>query len=144
MKKHKVKIPEGYEVESTITNAPPTSITINLKPIEKQFPKTWEEYCCHHEFPFWLSDDQEDFYPPIPNKHKALGRLEILKDHYNDRWKADWKEQGLKYSIGICKNEIKIGQASSWSDILSFKTEGLRDKFLSNFRGLIETAKPLL
>ncbi len=46
-KKHKVKIPEGYKVDKVQRlNFPDKTIdiTLSLKPIKKELPKTWEEY----------------------------------------------------------------------------------------------------
>ena len=42
------------------------------------------------------------------------------------------------------KDNIRVAEYLFIKKMLAFKTEELRDKFLENFRDLIETAKPLL
>ena len=49
-----------------------------------------------------------------------------------------------KYTIYFNADTILSGHVFNTQYILAFKTEELRDKFLENFRDLIETAKPLL
>ena len=77
----------------------------------------------------------------------ALSQLCQLRDAYNGEpladW-CDWSDANTKYCI--CFYEDKICKTKNRGDekILSFKTDKLRDKFVKNFRELIETAKPLL
>lgn len=49
-----------------------------------------------------------------------------------------------KYSFENYKNEVKKYTYCNTARTLSFKTEELRDKFLENFKELIEIAKPLI
>ena len=144
MKKYKVEIPEGYEVNRAFTGdycGEFISTTVVFKPIKKELPKTWEEYRDANQIHQWLED-----WASIPEKHKALGKLEILRDHYNDGWIPDWKnEYQPKYGISILNEYAIIDKYNLFSVVLSFKTPELRDEFLSNFRdNLIEEAKPLL
>ena len=149
MKKHKVKIPEGYEVGSTTTysytnindNKICTSVELHLKPIKKQLPKTWEEY--------FESEDVQSRHDIIvtsrySNELEALGQLVELRDHYNDGWEPNWTSDYDKFVIYIDRNSITKACITNGSHVLRFKNPDLRDKFLSNFRDLIETAKPLL
>lgn len=142
-KKHKVKIPQGYKVESTMTNAPPTSITINLKPIKKELPKTWVEYCriAQHYSGFFNVTTTDSCYH---SQMESLYRLLKLRDHYNDGWEPDWTDNCSKYAIWIDDNDQSRAITIHTSSVLAFKTEALRDEFLSNFQELIKTAKPLL
>ncbi|MCH8067830.1 MAG: hypothetical protein IID16_00955 [Candidatus Marinimicrobia bacterium] len=141
MKKHKVKIPEGYEIENTSTTAPPTSITINLKPIKKELPKTWKEFInIKGRFHCNLQTKSNC----LPNEFTALYKLTKLRDYYNDKWEPDWTNNQAEYTIHICDNAIQKGSIRNESHVLAFKNPDLRDEFLSNFRDLIETAKPLL
>ena len=77
----------------------------------------------------------------------ALSQLCQLRDAYNGEpladW-CDWSDANTKYCI--CFYEDKISKSKNRGDenILSFKTDKLRDKFVENFRELIEIAKPLL
>ena len=77
----------------------------------------------------------------------ALSQLCQLRDAYNGEplanW-CDWSDANTKYCI--CFYEDKICKSKNRGDenILSFKTDKLRDKFAENFEELILTAKPLL
>ena len=77
----------------------------------------------------------------------ALSQLCQLRDAYNGEpladW-CDWQDNNKKYCIFIYKGEVYKDHYLNISQILAFKTLGLRDKFFENFRELIETAKPLL
>ena len=77
----------------------------------------------------------------------ALSQLCQLRDAYNGEPLADWcnwSDANTKYCI--CFYEDKICKTKNRGDenILSFKTDKLRDKFVENFEDLILTAKPLL
>ena len=78
----------------------------------------------------------------------ALSQLCQLRDAYNGEPLADWcdwtNSNQKKYCIVIYKGEIYKDDNVNISNILSFKTEKLRYKFLENFEDLILTAKPLL
>ena len=74
----------------------------------------------------------------------ALAQLCQLRDRYNDGWKPNWNKETDKYTIIYSSDKIDTSFSVYSQRILSFKTVELRDKFLENFRGLIETAKPLL
>ena len=78
----------------------------------------------------------------------ALSQLCQLRDAYNGEPLADWcnwtNSNQKKYCIVIYKGEIYKDDCVNISNILSFKTEKLRYKFIENFKDLILTAKPLL
>ena len=99
MKKHKVEIPEGHEIESTTTESYTDNdgkkcyprVIIKLKPIKKQLPKTWEEYCEITDHGMWICT------VTIPNntyhvQMEALYKLLKVRDHYNDGWEPDWTD----------------------------------------------------
>ena len=144
MKKYKVNIPEGYYVESTTTDAPPTSIQINLKPIKKQLAKTWEEYKVDTYHTRETKSVTIVMPPSNMNAFCALSQLVELRDHYNDGWEPDWTDDSSKYVIYVYRTSLSTTMVQYAGHVLSFKTVDLRDKFLSNFRDLIETAKCLL
>lgn len=151
-KKHKIEIPEGYEVTETIENMYrdefdkdiTTHITVNLKPTKKELPKTWEEYL----------RQSDKCYPSINHiriplqyneAFKALGQLIELRDRYNDGWEPDWNSSiQIKHIINVCNTQLQLTKAELTSSVLAFKTRALRDRFYQYFRPLIETAKPLL
>ena len=74
----------------------------------------------------------------------ALQQLILIRDIYNEGWEPDWNDNSLKYIIYYNENEITINWYYNISMVLAFKTAELRDKFLNNFKPLIEKAKPLL
>jgi hypothetical protein len=74
----------------------------------------------------------------------ALCQLIQLRNCYNGDWVPDWKNGETKFMIIIYEGEIDVDCANNLSSsILYFKTEGLRDEFLRNFRPLIEKLKPI-
>ena len=139
MKKYKVPIPKGMKVKRELwptTNS--DQVILEFEPIKK-LPKTWEEYRGANQIPQWLED-----WASIPEKHKALGKLEILRDHYNDGWKPDWENCSNKYCIFNRAGTIMDITEGVICHVLAFNTEKLRDEFLENFAQLIEEAKSLL
>ncbi len=77
----------------------------------------------------------------------ALSQLCQLRDAYNGEPLADWCDWSfpkMKFVIYFDENETFTTEHFYTSSCLAFKTRELRDKFLENFRELIETAKPLL
>nr|DAF96814.1 MAG TPA: hypothetical protein [Podoviridae sp. ctQyH19] len=50
----------------------------------------------------------------------------------------------MKHCIYVSKGEIRGGHQFENSRILTFEKREIRDKFLENFKDLIEIAKPLL
>ena len=154
-KEFKIQVPEGYEIDrekSTFEN-------IVFKKLEKELPKSWEEL---HMIKGWFVENGSGIYKfekcftisknrnLFPTKEEAEACLELaqlcqLRDRYNDGWKPDWTSSADdKYTIYFDDDEIFSTESYSSHRILTFKTEELRDKFLENFRELIETAKPLL
>ena len=153
-KEMKIQAPEGYEIDrenSTFEN-------IVFKKIEDELPKSWEDL---YEVGGWFVDfhskvvtsgsmrTADSVKNRFPTKEEAeaclaLAQLCQLRDRYNDGWKPDWKKDNDKYTIIYSSDKIDTSFSVYSQRILSFKTVELRDKFLENFRGLIETAKPLL
>jgi hypothetical protein len=74
----------------------------------------------------------------------ALSQLCQWRDKYNRGWKPDWESLEDKYCLYIHKNNINPSMYFHAQQVLSFRTEEIRDKFLEDFRDLIEIAKPLL
>ena len=77
----------------------------------------------------------------------ALSQLCQLRDAYNGEpladW-CDWSDANTKYCICFYEDKICKSKNRGEQNILSFKTDKLRDKFFKNFEDLILTAKPLL
>ena len=133
---------------------------IVFKKKEKELPTKWEDL--QKLKGYYVNDLSEIFKLRnanmtisknlFPTKSEAeaclaLSQLCQLRDAYNGEpladW-CDWSDANTKYCI--CFYEDKISKSKNRGDenILSFKTDKLRDKFVKNFRELIEIAKPLL
>ena len=111
---------------------------------KKELPTTWDDLYEEKK-----RDEALNFFPTEEERKAvfALRRLCWLRDAYNGEpladW-CDWSDANTKYCI--CFYEDKICKSKNRGDenILSFKTDKLRDKFVKNFEDLILTAKPLL
>ena len=155
-KEFKIQVPEGYEIDRENS----TFEKIVFRKIDNNLPKSWKEF---GEVEGWFVNNrcEIDYYDEgdstndmdknlFPTEEEAeacvaLAQLCQLRDRYNDGWKPDWNiTSETKYVIEVSKNTIVKNFYGNRHKILSFKTEELRDKFLVNFRYLIETAKPLL
>ena len=154
-KELKIQVPVGYEIDKENS----TFEKIIFKKDEKWLPKTWEDLqnikgsyvdrdstvcdCAEHN----TSIRNRNIFPTREEAEacKALAQLCQLRDRYNDGWKPDWNNgKEYKYSIVINHGRPFVETYFNVQKVLSFKTEELRDKFLENFRDLIEIAKPLL
>ena len=154
-KELKIEAPEGYEIDRENS----TFKKIVFKKIENELPKSWEDL---YEVGGWFVDFHSDVVTSgsmrtadsvknrFPTKEEAeacvaLAQLCQLRDRYNGGWKPNWEENiNEKYSIYFHNEKIYSDYSYNTRHVLSFKTDELRDKFLENFKDLIETAKPLL
>ena len=80
----------------------------------------------------------------IAEAYAVLPQLIRLVDEYNEGWKPNYKDGNFKYSVGCHEGNLELFVNSYTQRILVFKTEEIRDKFLNDYRDLIEIAKPLL
>lgn len=149
----KITPPEGYEIDKEKS----TLEQIFFKPIENKKPK-WEDFGKINGY--WVNsyceirDANCDSFASnknvFPTKEEAeaclaLSQLCQWRDKYNEGWKPDWKNTTtMKYAIYIFNEEIRKDKTFRAQKVLSFKSEQIRDKFLEDFRELIEIAKPLL
>jgi hypothetical protein len=155
-KEMKIQVPEGYEIDrenSTFEN-------IIFRKAERKLPKKWEDLENVNGYYVDSWGDVRCYYgvntPDHTNKNifptkeeaeacLALAQLCQLRDRYNEGWKPHWEDYNeTKYCIEFCQGRIETIDRVNCHKILTFKTEDLRDKFLENFKDLIETAKPLL
>ena len=156
--KQTIEIPEGFELKKVSD----TEYQIVKK--EVKFPNTWEEFCESHKIYnknecFIESDSSiNNFCSEIerrdskldrnvlPNEEYAAAILALcqliqLRDCYRQGWKPDWNNGRSKFCISFLADG-KPGQyvSAAVSCILSFQSAEIKDKFLDNFRDLIETA----
>lgn len=148
----KIQIPEGYEIdkkESTFEN-------IVFRRVD-DLPKRWEDL--KKISGAYVNENSKigntnmvvtyNFYKNVfPTKEEAeaclaLSQLCQLRDFYNDGWKPDYKDDNVKYLLYYWGDTITKSHTTGASNLLIFKTEKLRDKFLENFEDLIKIAKPL-
>ena len=127
-------------------------------------PNTWEEFC--NMYP--VKDDEwyisassniirmsqgkrYTFYncnilPSLQSAkaHLALMQLHQLRDCYRQSWVPDWKDDIIKYCIVLESNRCVIYKNITTCNFLSFQSMELAEKFLNNFKDLIETAGDLI
>lgn len=124
--------------------------------IGNRLPKTWDEYCVKHgEVGDRIKASLNTTYMTI-NKHVfsdykqaqahiALMKLHLLRDEYRQGWKPDWRNvDESKFVIEMVANELSINNYGITRYSLSFQDEKRADKFLTNFRELIEQAGDLI
>lgn len=127
---------------------------------KNKVPKTWEEcykilgkgeyidtYCC-------ISKNIRLTFPEKTNKNMlpiglgkpmiALMQLLVCREVYRQGWKPDWSKSDNKYVIMNYRGIISTENYSFMNYVLSFQSMEIRDKFLENFRDLIEEAKELI
>ena len=155
-----IEIPDGY----TLVKVSDTEYKVVKE--ENKLPDTWEEFCETHplkrgEFGF---DAEHELFEVIesegckrltswrlllPNKEKAeaiiaLCQLIQLRDCYNDGWVPDWSTIFKdKFCIRSLHGNWTTVITGGSTEIFSFKTVKLRNKFLENFRDLLDKIKPL-
>ena len=154
MKSVQIEVPQGYEIDqdkSTFTN-------IVFRPIkEKELPKTWEEL---QRVEGWYVNGGSDLRSTESaansiNKNTfvtkeqaeaavALAQLSQLREIYRKGWEPNWKDDSAKYVIEKYSGEVAGDLYHYTNFFLAFQSREVRDKFLHNFKDLIETASPLL
>ena len=143
MKKLKINVPKGYEIDkekSTFEN-------IVFKEISK-LPSSWEDLEVVEGYdpeylPYFIG--MNTFKTREQSEASvALAQLSQLRDVYRQGWEPDWELSGLKYSINLHKNEISLTDFVYFNHFLSFQDRETAELFLENFRDLIEKAKPLM
>ena len=159
----KIVPPKGYEIDRKNS----TLDCIKFRPIQSNLPKTWEEFC--ENYPIQKGEAWMDVAGNINKYEKscntrnhtgdktvlpskeiasamvALCQLIQLRDYYNDGWEPDWSDTTCnKWCIEPFNTRIDKTVHYSGARVLAFKSDVLRDKFLENFKDLLEIAKPLI
>lgn len=150
----KIVLPDGWEIDKVEGNE------IILKEAKKELPKTWEECIAkveNLEFINRIGDiEKAKFDLQVAFNHRndvpkglgkpllALCQLLVCREVYRQGWKPDWDDKKAKYVIGCEYNNIYKDKMYNLQSLLSFQSEEVRDKFLENFRDLIEEAKELI
>ena len=135
--------------------------------LQPKLPETWEEFC--HLYPIngkeyyieyngeikemgdyrRLANIDKTLLPSIEaaKAHLALMQLEQLRDCYRQGWAPDWKDaESDKYCITYWGNpgEYEVSRYVVNNHFLSFQSQEIAEKFLRNFRKLIEQAGDLI
>lgn len=161
----KIDVPEGYEA---YYNEETKSVEIRKKNI---LPNSWEEFCentpildkeyiidtvsnivkaFNEQYMYNTSRVINRDKNILPNKETAeaflaLMQLIQLRDVYRQGWIPNYKSYDeIKYSIHTYDGKIEIDSFNLANSVISFQSEEIRDKFLNNFKDLIEQAKELL
>ena len=134
-------IPQGWEIDKVDDNK------ILLKKSKKELPKTWKE-CCEllgrGEF-IGVDSDIINIDNTIGKPMLALCKLLVCREVYRQGWKPNWKDgKEIKWTIECIEYRISSMICTYCSKVLSFQSEEIRDKFLENFKDLIEEAKELI
>lgn len=131
---------------------------------DNELPKTWEEFCERNKITCG-----ESYISPTSNIKKlvtgarnsiidrnlctskqeaeaftAFMQLRQLRKAYIKDWEPNWDNNDPKYCIMCDSNQFDTIDCYHVSGPLSFPTNVLANKFLTNFKDLLEIAKPLL
>lgn len=145
--------PEGWEIDKDKS----TIEKIIFKEKETELPKTWKElkrikgyfitsYSHIQTYENTINNENKNTFPTkeLAEAALALSQLLQLRDRYNDDWKSDWTDCSTKYCIYVYGEELKKEGKCVTQRIMHFRTKELRDLFFTNFKNLLEIAKPLL
>ena len=155
MEQKEIIIPQGWEIDKVDDNK------IILKESKKELPKTWGECCellgegeyinnesiiCNYTPHCAASKANENILPTGLGKPMlALMQLLVCREVYRQGWKPNWKDDNeIKYCIERVENCITKETYTLMATVLSFQSTEIRDKFLENFKDLIEEAKELI
>ena len=131
--------------------------------IAPKLPETWEEFC--ELYPIKEEECYIDDCSVINEKnglrartadqnvlpsreaaeaYLALIRLHQLRDCYRQGWTPDYKRLDYKYCICYDGDNYVVVQIVDRSRFLTFQSKELSEKFLKNFKDLIEQAGDLI
>lgn len=137
---------------------------------DTRLPKTWDEFCdtypvtnneailSHNsviitfdEFPNTSITERDpdvgrNFCTSLAEAEAFLAFIQLrqLRKAYVKDWEPDWDSNDPKYCIICDSNQFDVINFYHISSPLSFPTEVLANQFLTNFKDLLEVAKPLL
>lgn len=132
---------------------------------ESALPNTWEEFC--EMYPIkddeWYIGMNSDIINMFKGKrynryncnilpslqaakaHLAYMQLHQLRDCYRQGWEPNWESYGqYKWSIYSYKCKFIVDFDFYHSQFLSFQSKEIAEKFLKNFKDLIEIAGDLI
>ena len=134
---------------------------------ESALPNTWEEFCEMHP----VEEDGEEYYIDVDSNttyvykgartpkfyknvlpslkaaeaHLAYMQLHQLRDCYRQGWVLDWGDgEQNKYIILYNSGNYIIDLVWRSQRFLSFQSQDIAERFLKNFKDLIEIAGDLI
>lgn len=160
IKEVKIQVPEGYEIDkenSTFEN-------IVFKEIDSKYSKTWEEFCGKNKIvesesyidtssniglscsSFRGAQCDKNLIPfKFAEPMLALMQLLTIREReYTKGWEPDWNTGKGICCIAYNRTTFYIGAFYVCQHVLSFPSREMADIFYSNWKDLIEIAKPLL
>ena len=136
---------------------------------ESALPNSWQDFCNMYPLKsteWFINNDSnlkaididgvynirysKDYRNVLPSlkaaeAHRALMQLHQLRDCYRQGWKPDWEDDDIiKYCIALENNRYVFYKNLVSCKFLSFQSKEIAEKFLNNFKGLIETAGDLI
>ena len=112
-------------------------------------PNSWEEFC--KMYPTKINewhinyDSNIKSLKKVGEQHLAQIKLHQLRDCYRQGWVPDWcDDKQTKYGIFFDRYILGVQSRYYYSSFLSFQSEEIAEKFLNNFKDLIETAGDLI
>ena len=150
----KITPPEGYEVDKEKS----TFSEIVFKKLEPTLPMSFEELekvggyfvgSTSAISELHVVDAVYNNRNLFPTKEEAIAMRSMaqlcqLRNAWNGGWKANWKDDTVKYCIDSFKNILYKDSYYHLHRPMVFKTRELRDKFMETFKDLLEEAKPFL
>lgn len=137
---------------------------LHLPEPNKELPNTWEEWVEQNKkvySEYYMAADSGVYNikererninsdSNLLSKEKdakailALIKLKRLRDTYRQDCIPNWETADYKYIIGYHKDNLETTSIYHSNRFLSFQTSEIRDKFYTNFKDLIETAKEFI
>lgn len=147
-----VQVPDGYEIDKEKS----TFEQIVFKAVDK-LPRKWEDlktvkgYFISHLSNINATTVTADYnnrnvFPTREYAEAALALAQLLqlRQAWIGEWKPDWKNSHTKYCVGQYQSNMMVFNRIDSDSLLSFPTDDMANDFLTTFKDLLETAKPLL
>ena len=142
--------PEGCFVKNkgAVPTLSTSDYSVEKKGFEQKAPiPTFEglfEIARENDECYWLTDSLAAPNFELGEATEALLKLLFLRDYYNEGWHPNYYDNKRKFVIFVTNNEFEKDFSIAESNVLTFKTEEIRNKFLEEQKELLEIAKPLL
>ena len=121
--------------------------TLSTKPYKVEF-QGFEQKApiptFEHALDWVISTIKDNYFIELDKQLKALNKLIILRDYYNEGWQPDWKSDNKKYIIECYEVELRVIGIFGTGAILHFRKLNIAERFLEEQKELLEIAKPLL